>query len=661
MDDQVVSHAAGEAERPRRDRRGAWTLVATLFLVLLNPVVSPSPASAHAFLVDTSPRAGERLLTSPRDITFLFSEAIVAGSIRLEVEDATGHALASGSPRSSRGGTRVQATIPRLSRGVYIVNWMVTSAVDGHLEAGEFAFAVRSPAAGQPQATETSRSSWFAIVGTGMFLVGLLAAVGGLVSEAYVWHRIVPPIKVPAPVGAALLVATVGAALQSVAFLSESGTTWSELLRARSGYLILVEAVTAGTAAVMAATRWRTWGLLPLVAGALAATLRGHAATGPWWATAVNAVHVLVAGMWLGALVHLVLVLWKHRRDWTDVLSVAGRRYARLALRAVPILLVAGSLTALSLLDAPGQMLSTPYGRVLLFKLLVVVGALLLAFAARVSLHRTPKTASSLRHLTTVEVATLVVAVILTAVLVNTAPPRPASAARAVLGPAPLSRDALKLADRAGYYSVYLTADQGVLRLEILGFEREPQPVDLTLVGRDPRGRVLELYPRACGRGCFEMEFSWNRGTTRLDASVSHPRWEGGRVRFDIPWPPRPAPAGLLDQVLRLIREEPRLELAESVTSLPGPPNPARMTPTTGDFFASQELYGAGGITNLNYLPATGSLRSVSFYVPGAAMWYRLWIDTRGYLQRERMINPGHRIARRLTYPFESKRTKRRQ
>lgn len=157
------------------------------------------------------------------------------------------------------------------------------------------------------------------------------------------------------------------------------------------------------------------------------------------------------------------------------------------------------------------------------------------------------------------------------------------------------------------------------------------------------------------------MDFAWSRGTTELTASITHPEWEGGEVDFSVPWPPHPAPASLLRRVLRLIRAQPKIELAESVTSVPGPPNPANVTPVSGEFFAAQELYGAGGATNLNLLGASPRGKSVSFFIPGAAMWYQLWLDERDYLQRELIINSGHRIQRSLQYPFETRRGAQRQ
>ena len=646
-----------QADAARRGKRRNLRVLALgpLALVAAWSVMSATPASAHAFLVDTLPQAGSRLGAPPSSIAFLFSEGIIPASARIEVEASSGAPVSLDPARVSHGATRLEAGLPYLDRGVYVVNWQATSAVDGHVEAGEFAFGVRTRGAEGAIPDEIGELSWPGVVSSWVFLLGLPIAIGGLVSERAIWQHVTSgSLTVEAPVVVASAIAAIAAIAQLLSLVATSDLSLGPVLAARSGYLTLAEAAAAGIAAVVATTRWRQWSLVALLAAGVAAAYRGHSGAGGWWEAPVNALHVALAGMWLGALAHLVMVLWRRRADLRELVAPAARRYAALAIWSVPLLLIAGLLTALGEIEI-GELTSTPYGRVLLIKLSLVTCALLLALAGRRSLGGKPPRLRLLRRLTSFEFGILVAIVIVTGVLVNTAPPRSAATTGRLLGPDPVSRSAIKLAQRAGYLSVYLSADKDLLRLEILGFERRPQAVDLELSGRGPDGRELELHPRTCGPGCFGMDFAWQRGITELAASISHPEWEGGKVEFSVPWPPRSAPPALLQRVLRLIRAQPKIELAESVTSVPGPPNPPRFIPTSGEFFAAQELYGAGGVTNLNFLSTSPRSKSVSFFIPGAAMWYRLWVDERGYLQREVIINSGHRIERELHYRFETR------
>lgn len=606
-------------------------------------------ASAHAFLVDTSPRAGGSLAATPGALVFLFSEAVVPESVSVRLEGADGVSENVGPPRVSRAGTRLEAGLPELQDNVYVVNWTVVSAVDGHVEAGEFAFGV---GASRPSAAATVNraSSWPATASELVFLFGLLVAIGGVMSESLVWSRVPSAAAIRAPIASAAALATAGAAIHLAVGAAASRLSFVLFLATRSGLLVLVSFIATGAGAVVAATRWRVAAVAPLLLAAVAASFVGHPASGSWWAAPANALHVVLAGMWLGALVHLVLALWRAEDDARGLLVAAARRYASVALRAVTVLAVAGAVMALDELETIHQLVSTSYGRVLSTKLLLVVVALVVAVGGRWVLRRSPKRMRLLRHLTSMEVVVLTMVVVAAAVLANTAPPLSRAAAGTLLGPAPLSTRALKLAARAGWFSVYLTADRTVLRIEVKGLEQATRTADIAVSGHDPAGRALELHPRRCGDGCFTMDFAWQRGVTMLDVGVSHTRWEGGRVSFAVPWPPDPAAPKLLRDVLARLRAKSNIVLSESSTSAPGPWNRAHTTSVDGAFLASQELYAAGGVTNLNFLQPGRASISVAFYVPGASTWYRLWLDRDGSLQRELIINPGHRIARELHY-----------
>lgn len=637
---------------PHRARRGPSSVTGVLALVVISIPMLAAPAGAHAFLVDTLPQAGSRLAESPAAATLLFSEPIVSRSARLDVETSDGLPVSIVDPKVSKEGTRLDADLPRLDRGVYVAKWRVTSAVDAHIEMGEFAFGIQIRGAEEVTAQGGGEVSWSGIASSWLFLLGLLTAIGGVVSERWIWRKISSdPVAIKAPVTIGSAIAALAAIAQAFLPAATSDLSLGAAVTSRSGYLAVAAAIAAAAAAGFAVTRRRDWSVVFLLAAGVAAAYRGHSGAGEWWEAPFNALHVGLAGVWLGALAHLVMVLW---RSWGDVRGLvvpAARRYAVLALWTVPSLLVAGVVTALGQIEI-SELTSSSYGRLLLLKVVLMASALLAALAARRLLgHKQPRL-TLFRNVTSFEIGTLALVVIATGVLVNTPPPRPVAAAGTLLGPSPASRSALKLAARAGYFSVYLTADPALMRLEVLGFQGRPAPVDLDVSGRDPQGHDLELHPRSCGRGCFVMDFRWQNGLTEVAASVSHPELQGGVVEFSVPWPRRAASPELLQTVLRRIRTQPTMEVAETVTSVPGAAVPTE-TQVSGEFFAGQELYAAGGAANLNFIPAPDADKSVTLFIPGAATWYRLWLDERNFLQRELIVNPGHRIERDLRYTFE--------
>lgn len=86
--------------------------------------------------------------------------------------------------------------------------------------------------------------------------------------------------------------------------------------------------------------------------------------------------HVLTFSVWVGSFLPL---LWLSRHQETPVLRLTMRRFGELALYVVGGLLLAGVLMLFGLLQSPGELLSTTYGRALLLKLLLVLGLLGLA------------------------------------------------------------------------------------------------------------------------------------------------------------------------------------------------------------------------------------------------------------------------------------------
>jgi copper transport protein len=613
-----------------------------------------APVAAHAFLVNTSPQSGDRLASSPELIEFQFSEAIVPGSQRIAVRNSDGADVSIESTELTSENSQLRAPLPQIPKGIYVVSWRVVSP-DAHVEAGEFAFGVRvrggltaAPATSQPFPWTNAAASW-------LLLTGLVLAIGGLVSESLVW---IPVGKehwqsIPAaPIRAGLGLAAFGAILQLVLLVSNQPDGIAAAVRTRPGMLTALEGLFIAAAIVLVLARLRPWALLPLAAAIAAAAWRGHSGTsGEWWAAPANALHVALAGVWVGALAYLVIVLWRvRRRGFSYFLRAAANRYAQMALVLVPPLVALGTITAFAEFTRLSQLTGTTYGRVLLVKLTLVTVALAFALTARLRALRTnPPRTARLRRLISAEGVALLAVIVVTAVLVNVAPPRTAVASGDLLGPPPVPSPAVRLAERAGELSLYLAAAPHVLRLEVRGPGDAPINAELDLEGTDSRGDRFNIYPRTCGSDCFTMDFDWRRGLTRLSATLSSDVWKAGAVDFAVPWPPRPAKQELLGRVIRTMRRQEEFVLKEAVTSTGGDP-PFRALPVTGKYFASQELFGAGGAGDIGFLPAGRGDRSVSLYLPGSDTSYRIWIDNRYRLRREMIINPGHRIERRFDY-----------
>jgi putative copper export protein len=132
-------------------------------------------------------------------------------------------------------------------------------------------------------------------------------------------------------------------------------------------------------AAAFGIARWRSgraWSMAQLAAAAIAATmpLTGHAVAQPDWyllPIALQAGHALGAGTWLGGLFVLLVVSRDGGRPAQAHRAVARlvEAFSPVALAGVGLLTLSGAGTTLLYLDRAADLVQTPYGLALLWKL----------------------------------------------------------------------------------------------------------------------------------------------------------------------------------------------------------------------------------------------------------------------------------------------------
>ena len=139
--------------------------------------------------------------------------------------------------------------------------------------------------------------------------------------------------------------------------------------------------------------RWRAdraigWTALLIAAAMLASlTWAGHGAATPGPAgdlhLAADFCHLLAAGLWLGTLPPLVLLLAEGRRtrdaNWAVVAATATSRYSALAIASVTVLLAGGLVNTWFLAGTVPALVGTEYGRLLLAKIGLFIAMLIVA------------------------------------------------------------------------------------------------------------------------------------------------------------------------------------------------------------------------------------------------------------------------------------------
>ncbi|HET6810857.1 MAG TPA: copper resistance protein CopC [Acidimicrobiales bacterium] len=612
--------------RPRRVGPGlaAGVVVASLAVVALLGV---RPAGAHAFLVGATPTPGARLATAPARISLRFSEALSSHGSGIELARAGGGRRALAISLTAAG-TAIEARLPqrggaRLDAGVYTVAWRAVSAVDGHLTSGSFSFGVGrfsgilpAPTTGSPLPNPLETiASWLVVGGAAAALGGLTAPGRGVRASRLVLGGL----------GSALT----GAAIQTVVVLASAGTSPPRL-----AYLAVGTA--AAVAAALAVLPWTGRRELPLaltVAALVAWVGAGH---GPAQAGALGWVtegaHVVAVSAWVGIVLQAAItrIRWLRRGQGAHP---GGAWAAQGRLAALALVGVAGTGVALAfeVLPGPGSVLSSTYGRILMAKTVLLVGAVGLAVALRFR----------------AEAAAALAAVAAGAVLAQVGPPSPGVAATALLGPAPLAGPLLRSGGLAGDLTVGLAL--GPRRLEIDVYAGQAQLVGTTvLVSRVAGpGRAGPIDGVAgCGAGCFSARFVPPPGTERLAVAASAPGWRGGVWVADVTWPPPAQDQDGLRRVAAAVAGLPRVHVVETVRTA-GAQAPPAAEDVTGAALLRDEPWARGA----DYVTALPGGPGVFVYLPGGPVWDTLTLDGAGRPLTEEIVTSGNRIDRQFSYP----------
>jgi copper transport protein len=453
-------------------RRVLTCLVAAAILVLLAAGV----ASAHANLASSDPANGATLPTAPSQIRLTFTEPPDPTLSTITVLDAGGTTLATGDPTLEPPRTLTVSMPTNVRDGVYTVSWRTVSTVDGHVTAGAFAFgvgAVSGPVTPGASATTASSSgpTVLSVVAKTALYVGLMLLVGVAVVGLGLFGGRPRSLRIVGLVGA--LIAFAGAVGMLFAEQRTVGVSIDDLLRTTTGRpygWLVVATLAAAIFAVIAAARerWRValWGAGAAAAVAMAIRIAsGHAAAasdallqqGFGW------LHVVAAGLWVGGLVVLLLLL-RERLEGSSVPPVVEvRRFSNLALVAVGVVAVTGALRAISELGGIANVLDglhRAYGITLLAK--VTVSVVLIGLGATNRFRNVILLAEDPRPLRRFVAAETVVALgvlILTGVLTGLNPPA-SYATTSQGGAAPVAGTATG-ADFATTTRVSLTATPG--------------------------------------------------------------------------------------------------------------------------------------------------------------------------------------------------------
>lgn len=668
-----------------RGSRGRAALLLACLVVLLTPGL----ATAHAILVSTDPSPGARLGTAPGVVSLRFSEPLTPKLSQAAVTDPTGRRFT-----GDVSGTGISVLLATNAPGRYTVTWTAVGA-DGHTERGSFSFTVIAPSGPGDAAVSAAPGSPI-LLGTlrTVQYVALLMSVGILlVARLARRDPEVPWVRVRRSLPRVLLTALLAGTV--VVFAEASAAADSPLPHGLAEYMTSgvpgtarIVLLTAESLALLASlASFAVWPFLLVALIGLAAAGHGASVHPVWWGIAVDAGHLVTAGLWAGGVMALATL-----RPPGGFKEEEGRR---LLDRFTPVAITAfvgtvnlGALQAIQDVGTLHALFSTTYGRVLTVKISAVAAMVPLSLLAW---HR---------RLAPRAEAVLAVFVIGAAALLAAypLPAREIAAARADAGriasPSPPSESSstkitsalpspgdLTLGDHAGQILVGLTvrpAEPGpnelLVYLQPLQGSANQIPLKVAIDDR-------QVPVRVCGSDCRVSQARLRGGervTVTADVST------GGTVTFDLPKLPAHDGTALLTKAQDRMHALTTYRLDEvlnsglvSLRSKYAAQAPDRLEITTGQtqsILIGGTRYRKDG-PDASWQVETGGLpvpepsfiwdyfkpfvdprivgaakiegvptRIVAFagVRPDLAIWFRLWIDGQGLVRQAHMRAVGH-------------------
>lgn len=413
--------------------RRATYLLAALFLAAIGVLGTSTAALAHATLVSTSPPDGAIVAKAPASVSATFDESVGVSADSLRVYAPNGQLADNG--HTTHGRLSQQITVgllPGLGRGTYTVGWHVISA-DSHPVQGAFTFSVGAASSSvvtaaslQPPASKLVGIAFGAVRWLGYLSFALVIGTVALVIGCWPAGGARPGVlRLTMGAWGGLAAATLAAILLQGVYGAGQGighVFWPDVLHATlySGYgralgarLLLVVAALITFSVMLgwlpaASRRGRsaaavTWAALTI---GLASTwaIADHAGTGIQVPLAVpsDIIHLTAMAIWMGGLVTLVTVVLR-RPDFPADDRKAGRRryqaataeaaravsqFSPIALGCVAAIVATGTYQAWRGVGSWGALFQTPYGRLLLVKIVAVCALVALGNLARRRVQR---------------------------------------------------------------------------------------------------------------------------------------------------------------------------------------------------------------------------------------------------------------------------------
>ncbi len=356
-----------------------WGRPAAVAASVFALIAWPLQVSADATVVSTSPRPGENLASAPALVTLRFSEQLDRTFSSGDVVAPDGRRFRSEPARDEEIVIPVVGGQP----GVYRVEWVAISAVDGQVLHGGFVFGVGTAPVESAALEQAEPSATAVAVAASRWLeyLGLIATIGLMVVRRLAairprleWAR--PPMQVAL---AAALIGGLGVVGLEAVGVAGSVPGAIAYLAGPPGWLRAGRVAAEGLALYFC-LRGVPYVAPTAVLAAAAIAFAGHAAgvrPSPG-AIFTDALHVLSAGVWAGGIIAMAFL--HPPGGWRgDEGRALLARFGRVALVAFAVTALTGVLRATEELTGVADLWTTSYGVILIVKSAGVIAMLVLS------------------------------------------------------------------------------------------------------------------------------------------------------------------------------------------------------------------------------------------------------------------------------------------
>lgn len=374
--------------------------MSTIYILVILLILLIQDAYAHPFILESDPKNLEQLGTAPDKIIITYSEPVELGFSYIRVKDSTGNRVDNDDTNYlNNDDTKLVATLKQgLPDDVYTVNTRVLSKVDGHIVDYSFTFIVGEAKiiTNPTERVEViyipeSLAKLPGIVGQYM-LVGIGAGYIYLLRKIELKdHKLLKIVdKRLYIIGISIVIISTLLILSIQMFRLE--TALDKVLATGFGNILLIRLLIAFVGFALLPFINKNYAI-PLIVGfalSLTYSIIGHAAALSPLAILIDAIHNILASIWIGIIFYLafgVIPILKREGDISKI-AIIIPSISKLVLILLGILIITGP-TLLILIESDlNMLLNSSYGLIILFKIGLIGVMTSIGFYNQTFLHK---------------------------------------------------------------------------------------------------------------------------------------------------------------------------------------------------------------------------------------------------------------------------------